>query len=132
MLDKPKLDIEKRVGQYIQLRDLIKREDDAHKERMKSKRELLEQLNGVLLDLVNQAGGESVRTAVGTVYRTEKKSASIADGDAFMRFVIGNEQWDLLDRKANVTAVADFIAENDTPPPGINFNTAYVVGVRRS
>jgi hypothetical protein len=132
MLDKPKLDIAKRVGQYIQLRDLIKREDDAHKERMKPKRELLEQLNGVLLGLVDQAGGESVRTEAGTVYRTEKKSASLADPDAFMRFVISSEAWDLLDRKANATAVFDFIAENNAPPPGVNANVAYVVGVRRS
>lgn len=132
MEPKPSLDIDKRVSQYIQLRDMIKREDDAHKERMKPKRELLERLNGVLLELVNQAGGNGVRTDYGTVYRTEKKSASIADGDAFMRFVIGNEAWDLLDRKANVTAVQDFIEENKAPPPGINFNTTFVVGVRRA
>jgi len=75
--------------------------------------------------------GESVRTDTGTVYRTEKKSASLADPDAFMRYVIGNEAWDLLDRKANVKAVEDFIEENDLAPPGVNFSTTYVVGVRR-
>jgi hypothetical protein len=31
-----------------------------------------------------------------------------------------------------VTAVADFIEENETLPPGVNFSTTYVVGVRRS
>jgi len=45
--------------------------------------------------------------------------------------VIGSEAWDLLDRKANVTAVSDFIEENNAPPPGVNFSTTYVVGVRR-
>jgi hypothetical protein len=48
-----------------------------------------------------------------------------------MRYVIGNEAWDLLDRKANVKAVEDFIEENDLAPPGVNFSTTYVVGVRR-
>jgi len=38
----------------------------------------------------------------------------------------------LLDRKANVTAVVDFIEENNAPPPGVNLNQVYVVGVRRS
>jgi hypothetical protein len=92
---------------------------------------MLDKLNAVLLEHLNTINGESVRTEMGTVYRTEKKSAPLADPDAFMRYVIGNEQWDLLDRKANVTAVADFIEENNEAPPGVNFSTTYVVGVRR-
>lgn len=128
----PRLDISKRVDQYVALRDKIKKLDDEHKEKMKPYREVLEKLNGVLLEHLNQIGGDSVRTEAGTVYRTAKKSASLADADAFMRFVIGNEAWDLLDRKANVTAVADFIEENNAAPPGVNFSTAFVVGVRRA
>jgi phage tail tube protein FII len=127
-----KPDIGKRVEQYVMLRDKIKKLDDEHKEKMKIFRETLEKLNGVMLAHLNDMNGESVRTDAGTVYRTEKKSASIADGDAFMRYVVGEEAWDLLDRKANVTAVADFIEEHKSPPPGVNFTTAFVVGVRRS
>lgn len=127
-----RLDISKRVEQYVLLRDKIKKLDDEHKERMKPYRDALEKLNGVLLNHLNDINGDSVRTDTGTVYRTERKSASLADADAFMRFVIGNEAWDLMDRKANVTAVADFIEENNAPPPGVNFSTTYVVGVRRA
>jgi hypothetical protein len=127
-----KLDISKRVDQYVRLRDQIKKMDDEHKERMKPYREALEKLNGVLLSHLNEIEGDSVRTSVGTVYRTAKKSATLADPEAFMRFIIDSGEWDLLDRKANVTAVADFIEENETLPPGVNFSTTYVVGVRRS
>lgn len=127
-----KLDISKRVDQYVRLRDEIKRLDDEHKERMKGHREVLEKLNNVLLSHLNDINGDSVRTDTGTVYRSAKKSASLADPDAFMRFVIGEQAWDLLDRKANVTAVADFIEENESPPPGVNFSTTFVVGVRRA
>ena len=127
-----KLDINKRVAQYVRLRDEIKRLDDEHKAKMKPYRDMLEQLNGVLLSHLNDIHGDSVKADAGTVYRTPKKSATLADPDAFMRFVIGNEAWDLLDRKANVTAVADFIDENNEPPPGVIFSTAYVVGVRRA
>jgi hypothetical protein len=122
----------KLVDQYVRLRDQIKKMDDEHKERMKPYREALEKLNGVLLSHLNEIEGDSVRTSVGTVYRTAKKSATLADPEAFMRFIIGSGEWDLLDRKANVTAVADFIEENETLPPGVNFSTTYVVGVRRS
>jgi len=127
----PTVDISKRVDQYVRLRDLIKTKEDEHKEVMKPYKEMLEKLNSVLLEHLNTINGESVRTDTGTVYRTEKKAASLADPDAFMRYVIGSEAWDLLDRKANVTAVADFIEENNAPPPGVNFSTTFVVGVRR-
>jgi len=132
MFEPSKLDISKRVNQYVRLRDEIKRLDDEHKERMKSHREVLEKLNNVLLSHLNDINGDSVRTDTGTVYRSAKKSASLADPDAFMRFVIGEQAWDLLDRKANVTAVADFIEDHQTPPPGVNFSTTFVVGVRRA
>lgn len=127
----PAVNINKRVEQYVALRDRIKQLDDEHKEKMKPFRETLEKLNGVLLGHLNEIEVNSVNTDAGTVYRTEKKSASLADPAAFMRFVIDNEAWDLLDRKANVTAVADFIEEQSTTPPGVNFSTRFEVGVRR-
>ena len=127
----PTLDISKRVDQYVQMRDKIKVLDDEHKERMKPFKQTLEKLNGLLLDHLNTIGGDSVKTEAGTVYRSEKKSASLEDPDAFMTHVVENELWDLMDRKANVTAVADYIEEHHAPPPGVNFSTTYVVGVRR-
>lgn len=126
-----KLDISKRVDQYVRLRDEIKRLDDEHKDRLKPYREALEKLNALLLSHLNEIEGESVRTDAGTVYRTEKKSVSLADADAFMRFVIAEQAWDLLDRKANVTAVSDFIEVTDSLPPGVNYSSTFVVGVRR-
>jgi hypothetical protein len=126
------LDISKRVDQYVRLRDEIKRLDEEHKTKMKPYRDALEKLNSLLLTHLNDIGGDSVKSAAGTVYRTERKTASLADPDIFMRFVIDNEAWDLLDRKANVTAVVDYIEENNAEPPGVNLNRTYIVGVRRS
>lgn len=124
--------IETRVEQYIRLRDAIKKQDDEHKEKMKPYRETLEKLNGVLLNHLNQIGGDSVRASSGTVYRTSKKTASLEDADSFMRHVIGSEAWELLDRKANATAVQEFVKENGVLPPGVKFTVTHVVGVRRS
>ena len=124
-------DISVRVAQYVKLRDLIKVKEAEFKEGISPYKKALEDLNAVLLNHLNQVGGNSVNTDAGTVYRTEKKSASLVDPKAFMDYVITNETWDLLDRKANVTAVAEFIKENNTLPPGVNFSSAYVVGVRR-
>lgn len=125
-------DIGKRAAQYVKLRDLIKERNDAHKVSMKPLNETLEQLNACLLAHLMDIGANSAATDSGTVYRTEKKSASLADGKLFMDFVIANGAWDLLDRKANVTAVEEFIKGNAAPPPGVNFSSTYVVGVRRA
>jgi len=124
-------DISVRVAQYVKLRDLIKVKEKEFKEALDPYKKALEDLNSVLLNHLNQVGANNVNTDNGTVYRTEKKSASLVDPKAFMDYVITNESWDLLDRKANVTAVAEFIKEQGTQPPGVNFSSAFVVGVRR-
>ena len=49
-----------------------------------------------------------------------------------MDFVIANAAWDLLDRKANVTAVEEFIKSKAAPPPGVNYSSTFVAGVRRA
>lgn len=125
-------DINTRVAQYVKLRDHIKKLNDDHKKSMKPFNETLEQLNSVLLAHLNSMGANSASTDGGTVYRTEKKTASLADAQAFLDFVIANQAWDLMDRKANVTAVEDYITANAAPPPGVNYASTFVVGVRRS
>lgn len=141
---KPPVTVDTRVSQYVRLRDHIKALDDAHKKKMEPLRETLEQLNSDLLARLDQAGAESVKTEHGTVYKTAKKSASIADKSAFWAWVVATGDWDLLDYKANPTAVEDFIAKRaaeyeadptkpkPAPPPGVNFSKAFVVGVRRA
>jgi len=125
------IDIDRRVEQYIKLRDLIKEKDDAHKEAMKQFRETLEKLNNLLLDHLNTIGGDSVATGSGTVYRNLKESCSLEDADSFMRHVIGTEQWELLERKASLPAVREFAAANGALPPGVKMSSMQVVGVRR-
>lgn len=126
------MDLNDQVEKYISLRDLIKRQDDAHKEAMRPLRDQLDTLNAALLGQLISVGTESARCEAGTVYKTKKQSASIADGDLFMTTVIEKGLFELLDRKANVTAVADYIDEhNGSPPPGVNYSVTYVAGVRR-
>lgn len=124
-------DVAKRVEQYVKLRDVIKKVDDEHKKKMAPYRETLEQLNGVLLSHLNSANADSMSTEFGTTYKSEKKSASIADAQVFMDYVVNNSAWDLLDRKVNVLAAEEFIKAHNAPPPGTNFSITHVAGVRR-
>jgi hypothetical protein len=125
-------DISVRVAQYIKLRDEIKKLDDAHKVKLAPYRDTLEQLNSALLAHLNQVGGESIRTENGTVYKTEKKSATLADKSAFWAYVVTGADWELLDWKANPVAVAKHVEEHNALPPGVNYTVTHVVGVRRT
>lgn len=135
MSDQPAVQLPDNVDQlvdhYVRLRDKLKEADDAHKKKTSHAREHLMLLNNKLLERLNEVGGDAVKTPHGTAYRTSRNTASIADGEAFREYVMTNEAFDLLDWKANSTAVADFIGEHQVPPPGINFSTAFTVGVRR-
>lgn len=123
--------IEVLCDKYIRLRDAIKTADDAHKAKTAPARELLEKLNAQLLGILNTTGQDSAGTQFGTVYRTSRPTASLADPAEFKRFVIGGELWDLTDWRANAKAVEDFIREHGAPPPGVNYTQTFTVGVRR-
>ena len=125
-------DIGELVEQMVKVRDKLKEADDAHKAKTKAARDYKEAPETKLLARLNDVGGESVKTAHGTVYRTTRRSATIADSGTFREYVIQESAFDLVDWKANANAVDDFIKNEGTPPPGVNYSTAYTVGVRRA
>lgn len=119
-----------RVGQYVALRAKVKAIKDKHKEELTPYNTAMEQLEGLMLNALNATGQENAKTKNGTVYKTEKTSCSLEDADEFLRHVIGTEQWELLDRKANVTAVKDYLDMNGALPPGVKLTTTMEVGIR--
>jgi hypothetical protein len=125
------MDVNTNVEEYIRTRDEIRDIESRHKDELRPYKQKLEELGGVLLEQLQTVGGDGVRTKSGTVYVTEKRSASLADPALFMDYVVQNSAWDLLDRKANVTAVTDYIAEHNAAPPGVNYSAVLTVGVRR-
>jgi hypothetical protein len=132
----PPPNFEVRVGQYVKLRDMIKANDDAHAEKQKPLKETLVKLNGVMLAHLTSLNADSVATAAGTVSRTTKKSATIADMSAFWSYCVTQGDFDMIDKKANATRVEEYINDKDNnptgaPPPGVNFTTVDLVGVRR-
>lgn len=123
-------DFEKRIAQYVTLRNKIKDADEAHKKATAPMREMLEKLNGAIREAIQASKQESAKASSGTAYLKHKVSATIADPAAFKRHVIGTESWDLADWKANGPAVKAFVEEHHTVPPGINYSVTVDVGVR--
>ena len=126
------MNISKRVEQYVALRDKIKEIKIQQKEELAPYNVMLDKLGSSCLKFLQDTGQESARTENGTVYITTRGTASLEDAEAFMRHVIGTQEWELLDRRANSTAVKAYIEENGTLPPGVRFSDIIDVGVRRS
>jgi len=124
-------DVEKWVQQFIGLRDMRKALKEEYEKKDKELRVLMDDRAGRLQAFLDKSGVESAKTAQGTVYATTRYTASLADPQAFMDFVIQRERWDLLDRKANATAVRDYVQKESALPPGCNLSALTTVGVRR-
>jgi hypothetical protein len=90
--------IDTRVEQYVKIRDKIRDLEKAHDDAIKPYKDALEGLNALLLQHLQELGVESARTSSGTVYRSNKTSASVADPAAFFDFVLASKQFELLDK----------------------------------
>lgn len=123
---------EKRTGQYVAVRDKIREISAKHEEELQPFVDLQNMLTAWLTENLDKVGAKSVKTTQGTVYQSTRYSASLTDPKAFMDYVIANNKFDLLDRKANSTAVRDFIEQNKSEPPGVRLSALRTVGVRRA
>lgn len=129
---KPEITIDTRIAQYVKLRDRIEEMKERHKQELAPLNNALLMLNSDLLARLHAANVDSATVkGVGTAYINTKKSATIADGEEFKRFVIGTQRFDLIDWRANAPAVAAYIEQDGTVPPGLNYRVVQVAGIRR-
>lgn len=127
-----KIDMELRVGQFVKLRDKKAEIEERHKEELRPINEALEGLKEVLKAGLDQVGADSIKTSCGTASFTTKASASIADKEVFWTHVVTSGDFSLIDYKANVTAVRDWIEANQGQHvPGVNYSSYRDVNVRR-
>ena len=113
------------VAAYVRLRD--------QKAELKAQQaEALKPYDEALAKLEAEAGVESMKTSAGTVYQSVAMSATVQDKSAFMDYIKEHQAFDLLDVRANKTAVQDFVTENQDTPPGVVIRREMKVGFRRA
>jgi hypothetical protein len=117
---------------YIAMRDKKAEIDKARKAEVAVIQEKMDKLEGQLMVALDKLGGEGMRTAAGTAYISSRTSATIADKDAFMRHVKANQAFELLDVRANKTAVDAYATEFGDVPPGVNYRIERTVSIRRN
>lgn len=120
------------VDSYIKLRDKKELIQKQQAEVVKEYTDAMLQIEQFLHGYLKDQGLQNVATPFGTAYVNRKRSATIADKQAFTDFVISTSEFDLCDWRANVEAVEDWAKANQGQlPPGVNFNTRETVGVQR-
>lgn len=128
---KASAEMEKRVAQYVQIRDFVRQMDENHKRAREPYTKVLDRLQGMMEEFLNNSGVKSAKTERGTFYQSTRVTATLADPEAFIRFVERTAKFDLLERRANATAVRDYVKENGALPPGCTLNQINTIGVRR-
>lgn len=123
--------IEKRVAQYIAIRDKLRAMDEAFEQSKQPLIEIQNLLTGYMLQTLEKAGATSIRTKLGTCIASTRYTASLADADAFMDFVKEQQRFDLLDRRANSTACRDYVEKHGAVPPGVNLSAIRTLGIRK-
>ena len=126
------MNVEAIVGAYIKVRDEVAQIKANHKAQLEPYTQALDKLEAQMLQVLSDAGVESMKTSAGTAYRSERTSVTVADKSAFMDYIESNRAFDLLDVRANKTAVEGFMAENQDVPPGVNIRREVAVNFRRA
>jgi hypothetical protein len=130
-MTEPTVTVDQVVARYIQIRDDLKTMDERHKAERAPLVETQNLLTEWIMKHLETTGSTAVKTNHGTCYQSTRYTASLADADAFMKFVTENQMFDLLDRRANSTAVRDYVEEHKSLPPGCNLSAIRTIGVRR-
>ena len=124
--------MEQLIEKYIMLRDKKADLSAAYKEKVAKIDEALDKLEGALLATLEQNGMESAKCKTGTVYKSTRTSATVADWDFTLDFIQNHELWNMLERRVNKQAVQQYKEEHGDLPPGINWREEVVVNIRRS
>ena len=122
MTDAVVTDLDRLVSVYVKIRDKkaeLATEFTAREKELNAK---LDTLKAALLEHCKATGTESVKTASGTFWRTQKKRFWTSE----------NEVVDLLEKRISQGNMRQFLEENpDLHPPGLNADNEYTITVRR-
>jgi hypothetical protein len=126
------VDVNKRVEQFIALRDKIDEMKERHKQELAPLEDAKKLLEAWFLQYLQDNNLQNAKTGAGTVSIRQDASATVADGEAFRLWIIENDAFQFADIRANKTTVREFVEKEGVPPPGVNFSIRQAIGCRRA
>lgn len=116
---------------YIKLRDKKAQLKKKHDAELAPINEKMDKIENAILALFIKTGQTSSKTPHGTPYISNRVSATVADRDAFIPFVVANKAYDFLTNAVVKSAVEAYIEETGEPPPGIKISSMQTINIRR-
>lgn len=120
------------VKRYLELREMKAQISADSKKKIAEIEAGLEKIEKFFLIKMEESGLEALPTELGTPYKQNRVSVTVADWTLFLDWVKENDKWDMLTRGASKDAVKLFKEEAEDIPPGLNWREETVVNVRRS
>jgi hypothetical protein len=122
------------IAKYIKLRDRKAQMKRAFEDEVGKVNAVMDKMEAIILKTFQETGQTSAKTEFGTAYTSARTSATVADRDAFMSWVMAEpeDRMVFLENRVSKTAVDQYKAANDDVPPGVSWSSELVVGVRRS
>lgn len=118
------------VRAFVELRKVVKEIEDRHKQELAKPLRLKELLTEELLEGLASTGQEMARTQYGTVSAAVRVTPSCSDPNLFIAYVRENDAYELMDRRPNGTACAEFAREHGQLPPGVKVSSVRYINVR--
>ena len=125
------------VAKYIELRDRKSAEKKKFEAATAEIDRRMKAIEEHLQTVLDAAGANSINTDHGTILKTHRESARVADWDTLLTYIRENNEWGLLERRVSTAHVKDLMEESrdgsyrNPPPPGVDFVRLASVQVRR-
>ena len=117
------------INLYRQVKAAVAEIEARHKKELEEYKSNMMKLEGFIDDFLAKHELVNIKTKYGTAYWKTRWSASLVDPDEFMKFVREGNHWSLMDRKANVAAVRDYVTTYKELPPGAKLDSVRKVHV---
>lgn len=118
------------VAAYVAKRNAKEQLVREHKQQLDTFNAALETMEQFIHLKLTALGVESIRTAHGTAYIHRVTRVSVSDWDSLLAHMLKTEQFTLLNRSVNKTAVEEIVAETGVLPPGVKRDVMQEVSIR--
>lgn len=121
------------IEAYIATRDKLKEMKTAYETSIAELKQYQENRELWLQQQLTEMGVQSARTDAGTSYKSIVKSATVADQEEFINWILEApaERISCMDVKASKSTISEMVEDGKLVPPGINWKTFEKVMVRR-
>lgn len=119
------------VVRYRALREKKSDIAERHQKELQPYNEALQQLGAMILDALNKAGVDSVKTKAGTAFTSVRRGYTVKDPAVFRQWLEENDRFDLLETRVSKESIEALIANGEQLPPGIGVSSDTTLNVRK-